>query len=695
MPNLDALLSPRSVAVIGASTTPGKLGHTVLRNLVKAGFGGAMHAINSGGASVEGQPGWSSIRDVPGSVDCAFLAIPASCVEEAVKDCVAAGVRSVVVGAAGFAELGTEQGRQRQDRIAALASASGMRVLGPNTNGLMNLSASLSLGYNASHGEVFARGPVSIVSHSGALFDGIAKRLRAHGAGINKFVAVGNEADVTMLDLLDHLADDEGTRVIGLVVEGISDGARLRDLAQRLGAAGKSVVALKIGRSPEGASAALAHSSRLAGSARAWDAWMEVCGFSNVRTVEALAGACALLTTSRAQPERQLLCATTSGAGGAILADFAHEWHLPLAAPWNAPLAARVAELPTAAPMRHPIDLGSLGDWALFTPLLQMLEQAGPAGPMVMYAHAPASPYMSGHLVDALLARRTRCAAPLAVIAPGGLGAQVESDLVAGGVIVFHDTASCFESLACCFSDGLASVTVMPAPNTAALTPQHVQLLEQPAAVLSESDSAGLLQAFNVPMVQSRSASHSEQAVAAARELGYPVVLKAMAPGVAHKFKEGLVSLDIGSDPPLRREFIRQMDRVHALGVPAGTFWLIQPMRRGALELLLGTSHEEGLGDFLVMGLGGVHAEIWNEVKLVAMPASSQAVQAALSRSRAGRLLAGIDHSGGLCRQVVDALLSLQSLVMSAGDRIESVEINPFLVAANGCVAVDGLVVTR
>jgi acyl-CoA synthetase (NDP forming) len=262
-------------------------------------------------------------------------------------------------------------------------------------------------------------------------------------------------------------------------------------------------------------------------------------------------------------------------------------------------------------------------------------------------------------------------------------------------VLVFHDTASCFESLACCFNDGLASVAALPERDGAALSPHHIRLLEQPAAVLSEADSAALLQAFSVPMVRSRSASDAEQAATAAAELGYPVVLKAMAPGVAHKFKEGLVSLDIGSDVQLRQAFKLQLDRIHALGVQAGTFWLIQPMRRGALELLLGTSHEKGLGDFLVMGLGGVHAEIWNEVQLVAMPASSLALQAALSRSRAGRLLAGIDDSGRLSRQAVDALRSLQSLVMSAKGRIESVEINPFLVAGSGCVAVDGLVVTR
>lgn len=693
MPQLDALLRPQRIAVVGASTTPGKLGHTVLLNLVRTGFPGEIHAVNPGGVAVEGRPGWRRIGDVPKPVDCAFLAIPASGVELAVLECAQAGVRSVVVGAAGFAELGTDEGRRRQDAIAAVAQAAGMRVLGPNTNGLMNLQADLSLGYNASHGEIFETGTVSIVSHSGALFDGIAKRLRALGCGINKFVAVGNEADVSMLDLLDELAEDAQTRVIGLVVEGLSDGARLHAIARRLHANGQRVVALKIGRSAEGASAALAHSSRLAGNARAWDALVQACGFAGVRTVEALAGGCALLASAGGPWKGPLVCATTSGAGGAILADFAQAWKLPLAPQWESELAQRIATLATSAPIRHPVDLGSLGDWALLTPVLRMLEEAGMDGPMVVYAHAPASPAMREHLVSALNARRQRCDAPLAVLAPGGLDATSESLLIAAGALVFRDTACCFESLACCAAPGFAPPD--DAPRSHGFAPEHARLLARPSAVLSEADSAGLLHAMGVPMVASRAAASLEEALAAANAMGYPVVLKAISPGVAHKFREGLVSLDIGHEAQLRGEFERQHRRVGQLGAQAGTSWLVQPMRRSGLELLLGTSHEAGLGDFLVVGLGGVLAEVWDEVTLVAMPASRHAIETALRASRVQRLLDATDPSRAATARVVDVLQSLQALVTASAGRIESVEINPLLVTSGDCVAVDGLVVTR
>ena len=691
--SLQPLLAPRSIAVIGASTKPGKLGHTVVRNLVRGSFAGEIHAINTAGNSVEGQPGWRSIREVPTRVDCAFLAIPAQAIEEAVRDCAAAGVRSVIVGASGFAELGTAEGQRRQAVIAEIALAAGMRVLGPNTNGLLNLQARVSLGYNASHGEHFDAGPVSIVSHSGALFDGIAKRLRGFGAGISKFVAVGTEADVSMLDMLDELAVDAETRVIGLVVEGLSEGDRLRRLARRLAEAGKKVVVLKIGRSAEGAGAALAHSSRLAGSARAWDALMDACGFVGVRTVEALAGGCALLASAPTAPGARLLCATTSGAGGAILADFATEWGLALVPQWEGALAENIAAVPTSAPIRNPIDFGSVGDWSLFTPILHKLEAAGHTGPMAVYAHVPASPVMAREFIQGLTERRQRCNAPVSVLAPGGLGNDIEEALTQAGIPVFHDTAAFFESLACCWRVK-APAAAIESQGTS-LSPQVRELLARDAAVLTELESASLLRAYGMPMVSSHSVCTADEACAAAREVGYPCVLKGMAPGVAHKFKEGLVSLDVTDDAQLKREFDRQLARTQALGVQPDTFWLVQPMRRGSLELLLGTSFEPGLGHFLVHGLGGVQTEVLDEVQLIAVPATRESIEQAVAQTRTGRLVQGADPTGNASRQVVAALLALQNLLLAGGDRIQSVDINPLLLTSQGCIAVDALVVTR
>jgi acyl-CoA synthetase (NDP forming) len=720
--DLDCFFRPRSVAVIGASRTPGKLGHTVLRNLLAGGYAGPVFAINASGEDIAGVPGFRRIADVPlapdGSspVDCAFLAVPAAACADALAQCAAAGVRGAIVGASGFAELGTAEGAARQQALLTAARRTGMRVIGPNTNGLLNTGAKLSLGYNASHAEQFAAGEVSIVSHSGALFDGIAKRLREAGAGLSCFVPVGNEIDVGMLDVVEALIHDDQTRVIGLVIEGLADGPRLRALAARAAAAGKRIVALKIGRSARGAGAALAHSSRLAGSARAYEALFDACGIASVGTVEALAGTCALLCgrTQAAVPPGDLVCITTSGAGGAILADFATDHGLRLAGSdtgaWGDAAARVIDALPTSAAIRNPIDLGSLGDWGLVAPTLQALEDDGELGPTVVYAHVAPGPGMAAQLSAALLTRRQRVAAPVAVLTPGGLGAEAEAVYTAAGIPVFHDTAACFDSLKGCL-DALRPHThtlkhdVAEQPSPARAEPgllgelmAHEAAAGRPAGFLSELASAELLRHHGVPMVDSTVVASAEQARASAVRSGGLVVLKALAPGVAHKHAMGLVMTRIDGPAAAAQAFGELAERVQRAGFdPAAVQFVLQPMRPAEVELILGVSREPGLGHFLVFGLGGIHTEVFNRVDLLAVPVSPERLQAQLAASPVASLLHAIDaeRSAAWLHDVAAALLALQRLVQAEGEHIESIDVNPLLVGRQGSVAVDALVVLR
>src|SRR6185503_13950742 len=323
---LRPLLQPASIAIVGASRTPGKSGHMVLQNLMRGGFGGRIFPINPAADKIEGLPCFPSVEALPERPDCAMLVIPASEMVEAVQQCAKAGVRTVVVAASGFSETGEDEDIKRQATLAEIARSSGMRMLGPNTNGVLNTVDHMQLGYNSEYQQLIETGNISMVSHSGALFSGIARSLRQFGVGLCKFIPVGNEADIDMLDLLAFLIRDKATRVIGLVMEGIRDGARLRALAKEAEAAAKPIVALKVGRSSVGVQATMAHSSRLAGSSRAYDSLFEVCNIAVARSVEGLAGGCALLasrTMGSVTGDQRLVCVTTSGAGGALLCDFA------------------------------------------------------------------------------------------------------------------------------------------------------------------------------------------------------------------------------------------------------------------------------------------------------------------------------------------------------------------------------------
>ncbi len=689
---LRALLEPRAIAVIGASRTPGKLGHAVVANLISAGFGGLIYPINPAGGAIAGRNCLRAVAELPDEVDCAMLVVPASETVAAVAACAERRVRSVIIGASGFAEIGTAEGRKRQADIASIARRAGMRVLGPNTNGIYNTTARLSLGYNAAHAYAIAPGPVSIISHSGALFGGFVRTLRAFGVGLSKFVPVGNEADVDMLDILDHCIEDEATGVIGLAIEALSDGERFRHLALKAVEHGKRLVALKVGRSPVGIGAALAHSSRLAGGARAYEALFAACGVASVRSVEALAATCALLAR---QPERpadpRLVCVTTSGAGGALLADHAGERNLPWAGDttgeWRGEAGAAIARLPARGHLRNPIDVGSLVEWRDLDQVLQILERDGMVGPCAVYAHIAPNPAQDRTLLEMLKLRKQRTRAPIVVIAPGGLEPDLEQQYQDAGFAVFHETALGFDALAAHRAAGeVAQFADRETPLEAARA-AATRLHQTRADVLSEADSADILRAIGVPLVESRGATILAQARAAAEAVGYPVVLKAMVAGVAHKNAAGLVMTEIRD--------LAELDRAHAIlsartRAKSGVGFLLQPMVSAKHELIVGVARQAALGHFLICGLGGLDAECLDTVLLLPIELEVATMCARIAASRLGALL------GDTVDRLIPILSGLQELIYAAGAQIESIDLNPVIVTKEGdLVAVDALIVSR
>ena len=689
--SLHALFQPRHVVVIGASRTPGKSGHSVVRNLTRCGFTGRVTPVNPAGGTIEGLPCAPTLEDVEGPIDCAMVVVPAAGAVQAVRDCAARGVRSAIIGSSGFAETNTEEGRARQADLAHIARDAGMRLLGPNTNGLYNASDAVSIGYNAAHADVRDPGSISVVSHSGALFGGVLNAVRQLGGGLAKFVPVGNEADIEMLDVLEYLIADPATRVIGLIIEALRDAPRLRELAGRAHAADKPIVALKIGRSSVGVGAALAHSSRLAGSARAYDALFHACGIAGVQSIEALAGGCAVLAASDAQPgrDRRLIAVTTSGAGGALLADAAALRGIPLAGSatgeWQGMAGPRIAALPARGWLRNPIDMGSLQAWSQLDEVYAALEQDGLDGPTAAYAHVAPSPDMDRALVASLAARRRRTNSPLVLVAPGGLTPEIEAAYRAASIPVFHDTGTCFDSLACHYH--------LRAPDGAEGRPAAAVALPASQGALSELESATVLRAAGIPIVASAVVRDAEDAVTQAARLGYPVVLKALAHGVAHKNDAGLVQVGLADAAELRRAHATLADSVAALGQDERTTpFILQPMLKSSAELILGSAREAELGHFIVIGLGGIHAELLDQVMLFPVPSSVTTIRETLLATPLGRLLLRLGGEAVL-DQVVAAASCLQGLLLAQGDCIASVDINPLLVTDRGCQGVDALIV--
>ena len=696
---LRPLFRPKAVAVYGASRSGDKHGNRVMRYVLKAGFAGAIYPINPAGGEIEGLPSYASIASVPGPVDCALFVIPAAGTVKALRECAAAGVRGAVIASTGFSELGNEEGRAREAEITAIARETGLRIVGPNTNGLYNATDCFPLGYNTSHGDPLTPGPISIAAHSGALFNGLLPRLRKLGAGLSKFVAVGNEADLTILDLLEYYIEDPDTRVIGMIVEGLKDGRRFRALADRAREAGKPIVALKLGRSEAGAGATIAHSTRLAGSARAYDAVFAQHGVATVPTVEALAGGCAVLLARGAQASRspRLICIATTGGGASLLADHAERYRMPLAGEeggaWGGKVAALMAQYGDTAVVRNPTDTSALAGHDRLTAFFQAQEADGFDGPMAIYTHMLPNVSLSKLIAAQLIERRKRTGSPSVVVVPGGLNEELEQGYRDAGMPLFYDTATAFDSLSCHYQtlerDG-SDPSVMAGPALPDIAP----LLSQTAQrVLSELESAKVLRAAGVPIVESRVVASIQEARSAADAIGYPVVLKALAPGVAHKNRLGLVQARLADGKALAAAYAKLENLIEANAFKRSDVpFILQPMTASAAELIVGVSWEPPFGHCLVVGLGGIYTEALDESLLFAVPVSANAMRRALAATRLGRLLEAMK----VTEAVLLALAALQSLVLAHGTRIESVDVNPLLARENGgVVAVDALVVLK
>ena len=640
-----------------------------------------------------------------------MLVIPASEMVKAARECADAGVRSVIIAASGFAETGEATDVERQRALTEIAKSRGMRMLGPNTNGILNTAAHMQLGYNSEYRERIPTGHISIVSHSGALFSGIARSLRQFGTGLCKFIPVGNEADIDMLDLLAFLIHDESTRVIGLVMESIADGARLRSLAAKARRVGKPIVALKVGRSSIGVEATLAHSSRLAGSSDAYDALFEACDIAIVRSVEGLAGGCALLagrTPRSISGDQRLVAVTTSGAGGALLADFADRHRKTLVGDstgqWVGTAAAIIGALPARGRIRNPIDLGSLDvAWRQLADVYAAIERDGLTGPSVVYAHIAVRPQMDDALFRALIERKKRTETPVVLVVPGGLTDQMEDQYRNEGIPVFHDIATAFESLDCHYatlfrsavettdqvaSEGLRSGAV------ADLLRSKLRANEWTTS-LSETESGAILRAAGVPVVESVTVHSEAEAIAAAETCGYPVVCKVLAPNVAHKDARGFVITGIQDVKELREALAMLNERIAQQGFERKCVEVVvQKMIRSQFELILGVSHQPGLGHFLLAGFGGIYAEAFDEAVLFAIPSSEAGIRARLERSRIGRVLTCVKGREDALSRTVEVLMALQATVATSGDIIESIDVNPFLIGGQ-CIAVDALIVPR
>ncbi len=678
---LSALLDPRAVALVGVSDDPKKLSRITLRNLIQGGYAGRIFPVNPRMTEVEGLACYPDMASLPVAPDVAFMAVPAAYTAAAVRDCAAAGVKVAIVGSAGFAESGSA-GAALQAELVEVAAQSGIRLVGPNCNGVYSATHRLALGFNTGHSKSIRAGNVALVSHSGALFDTMAAMLTRLGAGLSFFVSAGNEADLDLLDYVEYALADPATGVIALLLDALADGMRFRRLAEQANALGKPIVVFKIGVSAEGAAAAEAHCSRLASPAVSYRALFEASGVALAHSLEGLMTSAALLAL-HGRRAGGLGALTVSGAGAAILVDSADKYGVPLARYADATQAA-LDERKMFSRVGNPTDYGVFGAMRSAFGQVPTLIAEDPGVAVLLTLVHSMNDYQRTPYIEALAAART-AGKPVLVLTPGGLAADERAAYEAEGFCCLGDTDSAMQGIAAMLAPRRADA-VAPTAAGALPDPASAHLL-QARRPLTEPESLGMLAVFGVNVVETAICAGLDEALAALARFGAAVAFKAVVPGVAHKTDLGLVRTGIRDADALRAAYLE-------FGSPATV--VVQPMVDGKLEAIAGLKRTPDLGLFIVAGLGGVYTEALQDVSVWSVPVTRERLEATLAAAPLGRVLrsARWPHPQSF-DEFVSTLLKLQDFGLWADGRIDAVDINPIVIGARGCVAVDALVVPR
>jgi acetyltransferase len=682
---LAAFFDATSVAVIGASADPAKVGGSVLANLRAGGFAGRVVPVNARRAAVQGLAAVPSIAEA-GAVDLAVVAVPAPAVLPVLVQCAAAGVRGAVVLSAGFREAGGE-GPAREAALRAWLATAPLRVMGPNCLGWIRPSAGLNLTF--AQGMPRA-GALGFFSHSGALCTAVLDWSHEHALGFSVFASLGNQADVNETHVLDALAADAETRVILGYIEGVADGAAffraLRDAVGR-----KPCVLLKAGRSSAGARAVGSHTGALAGSDRAFDAAVRQAGAVRVDTLEELFDVGRALAAGRLPVSRRVLLVTNGGGLGVLASDAATAAGLDVGPPPPAVRARLAAALPAHAATGNPIDLVGDATASRYAAALHALE-GDDASLVVMLA--PQATTDAAAIARSILAgARGRTTPVLAVLAGGPRVRPGVPPLEEGRVPCYAFPERAVGALA--RMAALAERAARPAPAPPALDPAAVAApLRSLAGVarLSLLEAAPLLHAAGIATVPAAAAKTPDEAACVAATLGLPVALKILSPDIVHKTDVGGVVLGLGGVEAVGAAAAAMLARVRERR-PAARLdgFLVQRMAGGAdeVELLLGMVRDPQFGPLVMVGFGGIYVEVLDDTATRLAPLDRGEARRMLGELRMAPALAGARGRPPVDLDALADVVARFAALAAAVPALAELEINPLLAGPGGARALD------
>ena len=691
---LDALFRPKSVAIIGASRTPGKVGNILTRNMIDSDFPGEIYPVNPSADEILGLRAYPSVKEIPGELDLAVIAIPAQYVLGVAEECGERGVKALVVISAGFKEIGHE-GALLEKQLVEVSRRYGMRVQGPNCLGLINTESQLNLSFAPAMPEA---GRIGFISQSGALGTAVLDWIVKEDIGFHSFVSLGNKGDLDEVDFIEAMGEDEDVSVILLYLESIDRGRMFIEATSRV-VRRKPIVVIKGGTSTAGARAAGSHTGALVGSFEAYRTAFEKSGVILAESVEELFNYAIAFTEQPLPPGEGVAIVTNAGGPGILATDLSERLGLRLTNLGSEVRARLMERLPEAASVGNPVDV--LGD-------------------------ARADVY--GHAIEEVIGEET-VNAVVVILTPQAMTESLET---AKGIVEIQKRSG-DKPIICIFMGGRRvqaadeylrrnSVPSFDFPEkgikTLAAMYQYARFMEEPVqaparfddvepervrevleavrrdgrVVLLANEAVAAMEAYGVETTRDRLASTPEEVVAHAEELGYPVVLKVVSPEILHKTDIGGIQLNLGSAEEVRSAYQAIMNSVYTLMPQARVHGVsVSRMVKPGKELIVGMSQDVQFGPLVMFGLGGIYVNFLKDVSFRLAPLSETEAQEMMEETRAYTLLKGIR---GEPPSDIDALretiLRVGQLVSDFPEIVE-MDLNPVFVyeEGEGCIALD------
>jgi acyl-CoA synthetase (NDP forming) len=697
------MLHPRNIVLVGATDKPGNYAERIWNNLIKYRFEGGLYPVNSKRETIWGVPCYKDFASLPDQPDHVLVLVPARSTVQVIRDAAAAGARSATIVTSGFSELQDDESQRLATELERAIRETGLAVTGPNCLG--NLSAGEKLFTNIDDRVVtMEAGPVAIAGQSGAIVMAIRQALEDRGVGVGYMVTTGNEAGLETTDLMNYFAADPSVRVIVVYLEGVRDTKAFREACKAARAAAKPVIAIKLGASEGGRAAAMAHTGALAGSIESFDAISAREGVIRARGLDELIETTECFVHSATPKGSRLAAVTLSGGKRGLLIDAFSAAGLNFA-PLSQNASDHLAKmLGPGSIVGNPLDAGfaAVVDPSVYIRSIKIMVEDPDTDIVIIDAELPKAPHelreRNLRLVNEMAATANKPVIYVSTMSVGfteftkglrkslpHIAAMQGLDRAVGAIKSLIEYAELAKAV-----PEIASSSSASARATLERALKHAK-----GAALDEVASKKLLKAYGIPVSKEAIARTPQEAVKIAKKIGFPVVAKVVSAEILHKSDVGGVVLNINNAAEVRKAFDRISTRVKKLkSKPRIEGILIAQQVKADLELVVGAALDAEMGPVVLFGTGGVEIELMKDVALAGAPLDAREAKKLIGRTKAGVKLRGYRGKPALHEaSVVKALVGLSNLMMDAGNRIASIDVNPFLINGRTGVAVDGLIV--